>query len=115
MGFADTRRAEQEQRRDFQRISAVFAQSKLAFDVVQHLSEVGQVVVEVVHHRQTRGFDLKTLGAFFQHALVCGAQAFVFLLRQLVQLAADFVHAVHRPHACNRYAAARCRHSDQLV
>jgi hypothetical protein len=79
----------------------------LALDVVEHLGEVGQVVVEVIHHRQAGGLDLKALGALLEHALVGGAQTFMLPLRQLVELAADLVDTVEAAHAGDRDAAAR--------
>jgi len=68
-----------------QRVAAVVAQGELAAHVVENAGEVGHLVVEVVHRRQAAGFDLETLGAAFEHALVGGAQRLVFALRQLVQ------------------------------
>jgi hypothetical protein len=52
MRLAHTGRAEQQQGRDLERIAAVFAERDLALHVVEHVGEVGQVVVEVVHRRQ---------------------------------------------------------------
>ena len=79
--LADSRCAKQEQRRDLQRVAAVLAQRELAPDVVEHVGEVRQLVVQVVHDRHARRLDLEALGALLQHALVGRAQAFVFLRR----------------------------------
>jgi hypothetical protein len=62
MRLADTRGAEQQRGRDLQRIAAVLAQRQLALHVVEHLDEVGQLVVQVVHRRQAGWLDLEALG-----------------------------------------------------
>jgi hypothetical protein len=49
--LAHTRRAQQQRRRDLQRVAAVLAQRQLAFHVVEHLREVRHLVVQVVHRR----------------------------------------------------------------
>ena len=115
MCLADTRRAEQQQRCDLQRVAAVLAQRKLALHVVEHLAEVGQVVVQVIHHRQTGRLDLKAFGSQFDHAFVGGAQVLVFLVWKLVELATNVVDAVEAAHSRNRDAAASGRHMNQFM
>jgi len=104
MGFAHPRRAQQEHGRDLQRVAAVGAQGQLAAQVVQHLMEVGQLVVQVLHGRQAGGFDLEALGPLLQHALVCGAQGLMIAGRQLAQAFLHRIQTVDMPHVGNRDA-----------
>jgi predicted Zn-dependent protease len=67
----------------------------------------------VVHHRQAGRLDLEALGALLEHAFIRGTQALVLFGRQLVELAADLVHAVDVAHAGYRYPAPG--QSDQFV
>mmetsp|Transcript_11770 Transcript_11770/g.27564 ORF Transcript_11770/g.27564 Transcript_11770/m.27564 type:complete len:408 (+) Transcript_11770:337-1560(+) len=101
MRLAHAGRAEQQQRRDLERVAAVVAQRDLAPHIVQHLVKVGQLVVQGVHGRQPRGLDLEALLALLEHALIGGAQGFVLLGRQLVQPLGHFFQPVDAAHARN--------------
>ena len=102
MGFAYAWRTKQEDGRDLQPVTAVLAQGHMALDVVEHLSEVGQGLVQRTHLGHARGFDLKALRAALQHALVGGAQAFVVAVRQFVEFALNLLRLVDAAHGGHR-------------
>ncbi|MCY1560599.1 hypothetical protein D9M68_977490 [compost metagenome] len=102
MGLAHTGRAKQQDGGDFQAVAAVLAEGDVALHIVEHLTKIGQQVVERRHVGHARWFDGEALWAALQHALPRVAQAFVFALvatgLQFGQLALDFVGAEHAAH-----------------
>ncbi len=112
--LADAGRAEQQRGRDLERVAAVLAQRELALHVVEHLGEVGHLVVQVLHHWQAGGLDLEAFGTLFEHALVGGAQGLVLLRRQFGQATLDVVAAVDRAHGGDRDVAPAV-HRYQIV
>ncbi len=108
MGLAHAGRAQQQHGRDLQAIAAVLRQCHVALDVVQHLGEVGQLLIQAGHVGDARGLDLKALRTTLQHAFVHGAQGFVFaLVARLLQpceLALDVTGVEHIAHLGHRQA-----------
>ena len=104
--LADARRAQQQHGRDLQRVAAVVAQGQLALHVVEHLVEVGHLVIEMLHGRQTAGLDLEALGALLEQCArrwragsrVRGRAACPAAVRH---------HPPGRPAACARWAGCR--------
>jgi hypothetical protein len=117
VGLAHARRAEQQHRRDLEGVAAVLRQRELAFEIVQHFVEVGQIVVEVLHRRQAAGLDLEALGPALEHALVGAAQRLVLAPRVRRQARQALVHvrvAEDVPHLRDADLVGRgggCRHS----
>ncbi|EWS63850.1 hypothetical protein Y695_02913 [Hydrogenophaga sp. T4] len=102
MGLAHAGWPEQQDRGHLQAVAAVLAEGHVALHVVQHLTKIGQQVVQRCHVGHARGFDSEALGAAFEHALPGVAQALVFAFvatgLQVGQLALDLVGAEHAAH-----------------
>ena len=77
MRLADSGLAEQQHRRQLDRVVGVDAQREVLADVGEHLGEVGQLVEQALHRRQRRGLDGEALAAEAHHLLVERAQRLV--------------------------------------
>src|SRR3954447_25208404 len=114
MRLADTWLAEQQHRRQLDRIVGVDAQREMLADVFQHLAEVGQLLEQALHLGKRRRFYGEALEAEAQHLLVYGAQRFVRRARQLLQRLLDTGKGVDVLESGDRDAHG-CRHASPLL
>src|SRR5438132_11639770 len=85
VGLADARLAEQQHRRQLDRVVGIDAQREVLADGLEHHREVRQVLKQVLHLGERRGLDGEALAAQAQHLLVDGAQRLVGRGRKFLQ------------------------------
>ena len=83
--LADARLAEEQHRRQLDRVVRVDAEREVPADVREHHGEVGQLLEQALHLGQRRRLDGEALAAQAHHLLVERAQRFVRRCGQLLQ------------------------------
>src|SRR6185295_2144914 len=83
--LADARLAEQQHRRQLDRVVGIDAQREVLADVFQHFAEVRQLLEQALHLGEGGRLDGEALAAQAQHLLVYGAQRLVRRWRKLLQ------------------------------